>query len=93
MKALPGHRVLFMAVVRLDAAGLFPNKPIRMLVPFAPAARSDTTAACSRRLCSSALNWQFVSTTARAATASSRTTGGCRRRPPDGYTLLMGAHR
>jgi tripartite-type tricarboxylate transporter receptor subunit TctC len=67
----------------------FPNKPIRMLVPFAPGgAVGHDRRVLAQAIAAARLNWQFVSTTARAATASSRPPA-VQKAPPDGYTLLM----
>ena len=66
----------------------YPNKPIRMLVPFAPGGAVDTTARVLAQAMQQRVNWQvivenrpggngFIATTAAAKSA------------PDGYTLLM----
>ena len=55
----------FVAVVLLLGSSFvhsqdYPNKPIRMLVPFAPGGAVDTTARVLAQAMQQRVNWQFV---------------------------------
>src|SRR5256885_7352049 len=66
----------------------YPNKPIHVLVPFAPGGAVDTTARVLAQAMQQRVNWQFVIENRPggngfiAATAVAKAA-------PDGYTLLM----
>jgi tripartite-type tricarboxylate transporter receptor subunit TctC len=83
----------FLAVV-LALAGFaahaqdYPNKPIRMLVPFAPGGAVDTTARVLAQAMQSRVNWQFVVENRPGGNGFIATTAVAKA-PPDGYTLLM----
>jgi hypothetical protein len=63
----------------------FPNKPVRIVVPFRPAT-ADATDAIAQKL--RGVGQRLSSTTVRAPAASAPTSS---RMPPDGYTVVMGA--
>ena len=66
----------------------YPNKPIRMLVPFAPGGAVDTTARVLAQAMQQRLNWQFVVDNRPGGNGFIATTA-VQKSPPDGYTLLM----
>jgi tripartite-type tricarboxylate transporter receptor subunit TctC len=83
----------FFAVVLLVAAfGAhgqdYPNKPIRMLVPFAPGGAVDTTARVLAQAMQQRVNWQFVVENRPGGNGFIATTAVAKA-PADGYTLLM----
>jgi tripartite-type tricarboxylate transporter receptor subunit TctC len=78
---------LFMAVCAAHAQD-YPNKPIRMLVPFAPGGAVDTTARVLAQARQQRLNWQFVTDNRPGGNGFIATTA-VQKAPPDGYTLVM----
>src|SRR4051812_4439582 len=66
----------------------YPNKPIRMLVPFAPGGAVDTTARVLGQAMQQRLNWQFVIDNRPGGNGFIATTAVAKS-APDGYTLLM----
>jgi tripartite-type tricarboxylate transporter receptor subunit TctC len=66
----------------------YPNKPIRMLVPFAPGGAVDTTARVLAQAVQQRLNWQFVIENRPGGNGFIATTAVAKS-APDGYTLLM----
>src|SRR5580765_250981 len=66
----------------------YPNKPIRMLVPFAPGGAVDTTARVLAQAMQQRLNWQFVVDNRPGGNGFIATTA-VQKAAPDGYTLLM----
>jgi tripartite-type tricarboxylate transporter receptor subunit TctC len=66
----------------------YPNKPIRMLVPFAPGGAVDTTARVLAQAMQQRLNWQFVVENRPGGNGFIATTAVAKS-APDGYTLLM----
>jgi tripartite-type tricarboxylate transporter receptor subunit TctC len=66
----------------------YPNKPIRMLVPFAPGGAVDTTARVLAQAMQQRLNWQFVIENRPGGNGFIATTA-VKSAAPDGYTLLM----
>jgi tripartite-type tricarboxylate transporter receptor subunit TctC len=66
----------------------YPNKPIRMLVPFAPGGAVDTTARVLAQAMQQRLNWQFVIDNRPGGNGFIATTA-VQKATPDGYTLLM----
>jgi tripartite-type tricarboxylate transporter receptor subunit TctC len=66
----------------------YPNKPIRMLVPFAPGGAVDTTARVLAQAMQQRLNWQFVIENRPGGNGFIATTAVAKS-APDGYTLLM----
>ena len=66
----------------------YPNKPIRMLVPFAPGGAVDTTARVLAQAMQQRLNWQFVIDNRPGGNGFIATTAVAKS-PADGYTLLM----
>ena len=87
MKRFLATAVLFMAVGAAHAQD-FPNKPIRMLVPFAPGGAVDTTARVLAQAMQQRLNWQFVVDNRPGGNGFIATTA-VQKAPADGYTLLM----
>jgi tripartite-type tricarboxylate transporter receptor subunit TctC len=78
----------FAAAPAAPAAGQYPDKPIRMLVPFAPGGVVDTSTRILTNKLAERLGWQFV--------IDNRPGGNgfiavqtAARGAPDGYTLLM----
>jgi tripartite-type tricarboxylate transporter receptor subunit TctC len=70
-------------------AAEYPDKPIRMLVGFAPGGGTDTTARTIAQPLSEALGQQVVVDN-RAGAAGNIATDIASKSPPDGYTVLMG---
>jgi tripartite-type tricarboxylate transporter receptor subunit TctC len=66
----------------------YPNKPIRMLVPFAPGGAVDTTARILAQKMTERLGWQFVVDNRPGGNGFIATTAVAKS-APDGYTLLM----
>ena len=83
---------LFVAALACVAAAVhaqdYPNKPIRMLVPFAPGGAVDTTARVLAQAMQQRLNWQFVVDNRPGGNGFIATTA-VQKSAPDGYTLLM----
>jgi tripartite-type tricarboxylate transporter receptor subunit TctC len=72
----------------LAQAQEYPNKPIRMLVPFAPGGAVDTTARVLAQAMQQRVNWQFVVDNRPGGNGFIATTA-VQKAPADGYTLLM----
>src|SRR5688572_10878980 len=66
----------------------YPNKPVRMLVPFAPGGAVDTAARVLAQAMQQRLNWQFVIENRPGGNGFIATTA-VKAAAPDGYTLLM----
>src|SRR5918992_2563925 len=66
----------------------YPNKPIRMLVPFAPGGAVDTTARVLAQAMQARVNWQFIVENRPGGNGFIATTAVAKA-APDGYTLLM----
>ena len=66
----------------------YPNKPIRVLVPFAPGGAVDTTARVLAQAMQQRLNWQFVVENRPGGNGFIATTA-VQKATADGYTLLM----
>jgi tripartite-type tricarboxylate transporter receptor subunit TctC len=88
--------LLSIALVALAALGIggasaqtYPNKPITIIVPFAPGAGADISARISGEYMSRLLGVQFV---VENVTGAGGTTGTTRsaRSAPDGYTIALG---
>jgi tripartite-type tricarboxylate transporter receptor subunit TctC len=83
----------FLMVALLSAACAaqaqdYPNKPIRVLVPFAPGGAVDTTARVLAQAMTQRLTWQFVIENRPGGNGFIATTAAAKA-APDGYTLLM----
>jgi tripartite-type tricarboxylate transporter receptor subunit TctC len=76
------------AFPHIAAAQSYPNRPVRVIVPFAPAGSSDITARFLGAWLSEHLGQQFV-TENRPGAASNIGTEAVVRAPSDGYTLLL----
>ena len=85
-------KLLLLAVTVCFAAAAhsqdFPNKPIRVLVPFAPGGAVDTTARVLAQAMQQRVNWQFVIENRPGGNGFIATTAVAKA-PADGYTLLM----
>src|SRR5262249_18423766 len=79
--ALPG-------LSRIARAQAYPTRPVRLIVPFAPAGASDITARLIGQWLSEQLGQQFVIDN-RPRGGGNMCTEGVVRAPADGYTLLM----
>jgi tripartite-type tricarboxylate transporter receptor subunit TctC len=82
-----------LAIVLAFAASLaqaqdYPNKPIRVLVPFAPGGAVDTAARVLAQAMQQRVNWQFVIENRPGGNGFIATTAVAKS-TPDGYTLLM----
>ena len=66
----------------------YPNKPIHVLVPFAPGGAVDTTARVLAQAMQQRVNWQFVIENRPGGNGFIATTAAAKS-APDGYTLLM----
>jgi tripartite-type tricarboxylate transporter receptor subunit TctC len=66
----------------------YPNKPIRMLIPFAPGGAVDTAARVLAQAMQQRVNWQFVIENRPGGNGFIATTAVAKS-APDGYTLLM----
>src|SRR5687768_18491136 len=75
-------------IAALAQAQDYPNKPIRMLVPFAPGGAVDTTARVLAQAMQQRVNWQFVIENRPGGNGFIATTAAAKS-APDGYTLLM----
>src|SRR5262245_59933469 len=81
--------VLALALVASAAqAQEYPNKPIRMLVPFAPGGAVDTTARVLAQAMEQRAKWHFVVENRPGGNGFIATTAAAKS-APDGYTLLM----
>ena len=84
------------ALVALGATGAaqaqsdYPNKPVRLVVPYAPGGATDVIGRVLAKQLSEALGQQFVVDN-RAGAGGSLGAGQVAKSPADGYTLLMGA--
>src|SRR5687767_9283288 len=74
--------------VSLAQAQDYPNKPIRVLVPFAPGGAVDTAARVLAQAMQQRVNWQFVIENRPGGNGFIATTAVAKA-PADGYTLLM----
>lgn len=68
----------------------YPNKPVRLVVPYAPGGATDVIGRVLAKQLSDALGQQFVVDN-RAGAGGSLGAGQVAKSPTDGYTLLMGA--
>ena len=68
----------------------FPNKPIKIVVPWSPGGNIDITARTLQQAFSEALG-QPVIVDNRAGAGGTIGTGAVAKSPPDGYTLLLGS--
>ena len=71
------------------AQGVWPNKPVRIVVPFAPGGTTDLLARAVAPELSRALGQQFVVDN-RAGAGGNVGADIVAKSPADGYTLLMG---
>jgi len=80
--------ILLMLAAGAAQAQDFPNKPIRLLVPFAPGGAADTTARLLGQAMQQRINWQFVVENRPGGNGFIATTAVAKS-PADGYTLLV----
>jgi tripartite-type tricarboxylate transporter receptor subunit TctC len=85
---LAAGSVALPAFAHIAGAQNYPNRPVRVIVPFAPAGSSDITARLLGAWLSEHLGQQFV-TENRPGAASNIGTEAVVRAPSDGYTLLL----
>jgi len=76
------------AFVRIGRAQAYPTRPVRMIVPFAPAGTTDISARLIGQWLSERLGQQFVIEN-RAGANGNIGTEAALKAGPDGYTLLM----
>jgi tripartite-type tricarboxylate transporter receptor subunit TctC len=76
------------AISAQDAAGAYPNKPVRLVVPFSPGASTDTLARLLGQKLAESLGQQFI-TDNRAGAGGSVGAETVARAAPDGYTLMV----
>jgi len=86
MKKLLGLILLFAAP--LAGAQEYPNKPIRMLVPFAPGGAVDTAARILAQKMDERIGWKFIIENRPGGNGFIATTAVAKS-PADGYTLLV----
>src|SRR5688572_27652255 len=79
----------FSSAVFAAEGGSYPNRPIRMLVGFAPGGGTDTTARALTPKLSERLGQQVIVDN-RPGAAGNIATEIITKAPPDGYTILMG---
>src|SRR6476660_4118061 len=76
------------ALSRIARAQTYPSRPVRVIVPFAPAGTTDISARLLGQWLSERLGQQFVIEN-RAGANGNIGTEAALRAGPDGYTLLM----
>ena len=81
---------LLLATGAAQAQADYPNKPVRLVVPYAPGGATDVIGRVLAKQLSDSLGQQFVVDN-RAGAGGSLGAGQVGKSPADGYTLLMGA--
>ena len=77
--------------VRAQSSDTFPNKPIRIIVPFGPGSGTDIATRLMAQYLEAAIK-QSVLTDNRPGASGSIAASAVARAAPDGYTLLMGTN-
>src|SRR5690606_36459904 len=73
-----------------NASADYPNKPVRLIVPYAPGGATDVIGRVVAQHLSTSLGQQFVVEN-RAGAGGSIGAGQVAKSAPDGYTLMLGA--
>jgi tripartite-type tricarboxylate transporter receptor subunit TctC len=85
---LAGGAAVLPALSRIARAQAYPTRPVRMIVPYAPAGPTDIVARLMSQWLSERLGQQFIVEN-RPGAGGNVGTEAVVRAPPDGYTLLM----
>ncbi len=81
--------IAFMSLPIIAQAQGYPNKPIRLIVPFPPGGGTDATARILTQALAETAGWQIVVENRAGATGRIGTEFAAKA-APDGYTLLLG---
>src|SRR5689334_23552525 len=91
LAAFDAALLTLIALTAPTVAAAYPEKPIRLIVPYAPGGNVDITARTVAPGLSEALGQQIVIDNRGGAGGRTGTTLGAKA-PPDGYTLTLGAN-
>lgn len=86
--AVAAAALLPLGTLAQDAAG-FPNKPIRLLIPFPPGGGTDTVSRVVATALSEQMKWRVVPEN-RPGAAGNLAVAQAAQAAPDGYTIVMG---
>jgi tripartite-type tricarboxylate transporter receptor subunit TctC len=90
LATLAGAALLPAPAVRAQGAGGYPNRPVRLVVAFAPGGNSDTLARLIQPKMAAVLGRSVIIDN-RGGAAGTLAAGAVASAPPDGYTLLFDA--